>query len=155
MSDRDCEKCKHHTEKGCDSWDCKFEQRMTFVEERDKAFIDAVVNDKWDKVRKYSKKYGLPMPKKRNVMKAGVYKAVQYCTNIPENVKVLAMQKCLKIGFTPFIKPIESKREDDEKAAEFRERFQEAMFKENMFSINSRDFNDNFFDEAENEGENG
>lgn len=28
MSDRDCEKCKHHTEKGCDSWDCKFEQGM-------------------------------------------------------------------------------------------------------------------------------
>lgn len=29
MSERDCEKCKHHTEKGCDSWDCKFERRMT------------------------------------------------------------------------------------------------------------------------------
>lgn len=28
MSDRDCEKCKHHTEKGCDSWDCEFEQGM-------------------------------------------------------------------------------------------------------------------------------
>ena len=80
---------------------------MTFAEERDKAFIDAVVNDKWDKVRKYSKKYGVPVPKKRNVMKAGVYKAVQYCTNIPEDVKVLAMQKCLQLGFNPFIKPYE------------------------------------------------
>lgn len=29
MSDRDCENCKHHTKKGCDSWDCKFERRMT------------------------------------------------------------------------------------------------------------------------------
>lgn len=29
MSDRDCEKCKHHTEKGCDSWDCEFERRLT------------------------------------------------------------------------------------------------------------------------------
>lgn len=28
MSDRDCEKCRHHTEKGCDSWDCNFEQGM-------------------------------------------------------------------------------------------------------------------------------
>lgn len=22
---RDCENCKHHTENGCDSWDCQFE----------------------------------------------------------------------------------------------------------------------------------
>ena len=29
MSERDCENCKHHTEKGCDSWDCNFEQGMT------------------------------------------------------------------------------------------------------------------------------
>ena len=29
MNDRDCENCKHHTEKGCDSWDCEFEQGMT------------------------------------------------------------------------------------------------------------------------------
>ena len=28
MSDRDCKKCKHHTKKGCDSWDCNFERRM-------------------------------------------------------------------------------------------------------------------------------
>lgn len=86
---------------------------MTFAEERDKAFIDAVVNDNWDAVRKYSKKYGIPIPNKRNVMKAGVYKAVQYCTNIPEDVKVLAMQKCMKLGFTPLIKPYEPQERED------------------------------------------
>ena len=86
---------------------------MSFAEERDKAFIDAVVNDKWDKVRKYAKKYGMPVPKKRNVMKAGVYKAVQYCTNIPEDVKVLAMQKCLQLGFTPLIKPYEERSDKE------------------------------------------
>jgi hypothetical protein len=87
---------------------------MTFAEERDKAFIDAVVNDKWDKVRKYSKKYGVPIPKDRNVMKAGIYKAVQYCTNIPEDVKNLAFTKCLELGFSPLIKPIEEESEDKE-----------------------------------------
>ena len=80
---------------------------MTFAEERDKAFIKAVVEDDWSAVRKYSKKYNIPIPPKRDVMKAGIYKAVQYCTNIPDDVKVLAMQKCLKLGFTPFIKPKE------------------------------------------------
>lgn len=85
---------------------------MTFAEERDKAFIKAVVDDDWKAVRKYSKKYGVPVPKERNVMKAGIYKAVQYCTNIPEDVKVLAMQKCLQLGFSPFIKPIEAEKEE-------------------------------------------
>lgn len=78
---------------------------MTFAEERDKAFIKAVVDDDWKAVRKYAKKYGVPVPKKKNTMKAGIYKAVQYCTNIPVDVKVLAMQKCLKLGFSPLIKP--------------------------------------------------
>lgn len=79
---------------------------MTLAEERDKAFIKAVVDDDWKAVRNYSKKYDIPIPKSRKVMKAGVYKAVQYCTNIPEDVKVLAMKKCLQLGFNPLIKPI-------------------------------------------------
>ena len=86
---------------------------MTFAEERDKAFIDAVVNDNWDKVRKYSKKYGVPIPKERNVMKAGIYKAVQYCTSIPEDVKVMAMQKCLQLGFSPLIEPFEPQEKEE------------------------------------------
>ena len=85
---------------------------MTFSEERDKAFIKAVVDDDWKAVRKYSKKYGVPVPKERKIMKAGVYKAVQYCTAIPEDVKALAMKKCLQLGFNPFIKPIEGESED-------------------------------------------
>jgi len=88
---------------------------MNFAEERDKAFIKAVVCDDWKAVQKYSKKYGVPMPKKRNVMKAGVYKAVQYCTNIPEDVKVLAMQKCMELGFNPLIKPYEPQAESEDK----------------------------------------
>ena len=86
---------------------------MTFAEERDRAFIIAVVDDDWKAVRKYSKKYGVPMPKERNVMKAGIYKAVQYCTNIPEDVKMLAMQKCLQLGFSPLIKPYEERNDKE------------------------------------------
>lgn len=84
-----------------------------FSKERDKAFIKAVMEDDWEAVRKYSKKYGVPIPKDRNVMKAGIYKAVQYCTDIPEEVKNVAMVKCLELGFSPLIKPIgESEAED-------------------------------------------
>lgn len=82
-----------------------------FSKERDKAFIKAVMEDDWEAVRKYSKKYGVPIPKKIDVMKAGVYKAVQYCTEIPEEVKNVAMVKCLNLGFSPLIKPIEKESE--------------------------------------------
>lgn len=74
-----------------------------FAKERDEAFVEAVVNDNWDKVRKYSKKYGVPIPKNKAAMKAGVYKAVQYCTDIPEKIKLQAMQKCLEMGLNPYV----------------------------------------------------
>jgi hypothetical protein len=76
-----------------------------FTKERDKAFTDAVVNDNWDGVRAFTEKYRMSASSD-TVMKAGIYKAVQYCTNIPEDVKTLAMQKCLEMGFNPFIRPI-------------------------------------------------
>ena len=86
---------------------------MNFAKERDKAFVYAVVNDDWKGVRKYCKKYGTPIPQDEKVMKAGVYKAVQYCTKIPDDVKTLAMQKCLEIDFTPFIKPFEKAGDEE------------------------------------------
>lgn len=76
-----------------------------FTEERDKTLIEAVVNDNWDGVRAFMEKYGMSASSD-TVMKAGMYKAVQYCTNIPEDVKTLAMQKCLEMGFNPFIKGV-------------------------------------------------
>ena len=42
MNDRACENCKHHTEKGCSSWDCEFERRMTKEEihrEKEQAYM--------------------------------------------------------------------------------------------------------------------
>ena len=80
---------------------------MNYAEERDKAFIEFVKNDNLKPWAKVCKKYGIDRPKSWKAERAGIYKAVQYCTNIPEDVKVLAMQKCLKMGFNPLIKPIE------------------------------------------------
>lgn len=78
----------------------------SFTKERDKAFTDAVVNDNWDGVRAFTEKYRMSASSD-TVMKAGIYKAVQYCTNIPEDVKILAIEKCVAMGFSPFIRPIE------------------------------------------------
>ena len=78
-----------------------------FVKERDAAFIHFVETDDLRKVRAYCKKYGVQMPKSKKVAAAGVYKAVIATTSIPEDVKTMAMQKCLLLGFNPLIRPLD------------------------------------------------
>ena len=76
-----------------------------FVKERDSAFINFVQTGDTKQIIKYCKKYGVTVPKNRKVFAAGIYKAVQECTDIPDDVKTLAMKKCLDIGFNPFVTP--------------------------------------------------
>ena len=75
-----------------------------FVKERDAAFIDFVKTGKTDKVRKYCVKYGVKMPKDSKIFAAGIYKAVIATTSISEEIKELAAQKCLDLGFSPLIR---------------------------------------------------
>ena len=82
-----------------------------FVKDRDAAFTAFVLNDDWEPVKEYCSTYGVPMPDNPDVMAAGIYKAVQCITNMPDEVKVKAAMKCVKLGFTPFIKPIEPKED--------------------------------------------
>ena len=76
-----------------------------FLRCRREAFTKAVLEDDWDAVRSYCKKYWVPIPENEKVLKAGTYKAVQGCTDIPKKVKDLAAQKCLDLGFNPVIAP--------------------------------------------------
>lgn len=76
---------------------------FAFIHERDSAFIDFVETGSTVKVRKYCRKYGVPMPKDKKVFAAGIYKAVQQCTNIPQEIKDKAFTKCLELGFSPMI----------------------------------------------------
>lgn len=80
-----------------------------FVKDRNNAFAAFVLNDDWAPVIEYCHTYGVPMPDNPNVMAAGIYKAVQYVTDIPDDVKAKAAMKCVKLGFSPFMKPLDSK----------------------------------------------
>lgn len=84
-----------------------------FVRERDAAFIHFVKTDDLSKVKAYCKKLGVQMPRSKKVQMAGVYKAVVAITSIPEDIQTMAMQKCLKLGFNPFIKPYDLEGEQD------------------------------------------
>jgi len=74
-----------------------------FVKERDRVLTAAVMNDDWDGVREYAIRWGGEIPDDDDVMKAGVYKAVQECTTISQTVKNLAWKKCCALGFKPTI----------------------------------------------------
>lgn len=82
-----------------------------FREDRDKAFIAFVMNDDWNAVKEYCTNYGVRMPKDSNVMAAGIYKAVQEVKDIPDEIKVKAAMKCMRLGFSPFMRPFEMKEE--------------------------------------------
>lgn len=77
-----------------------------FVKDRNRAFTAFVMNDDWDAIKDYCINYGIQMPDNPDVMAAGIYKAVQEVTDIPDDVKVKAAIKCMKLGFTPFITPL-------------------------------------------------
>lgn len=79
------------------------------VKDRDAAFAAFVLYDDWGLVLEYCHTYGVSIPENPDVMAAGIYKAVQECTSIPDKVKVKAAIKCMKLGFTPFVTPFEPK----------------------------------------------
>ncbi len=78
-----------------------------FLKDRKEAFTKAVMDDNWDCVRVYCNRYDVPIPEDEKIMKAGIYKAVQVCTDIPKEVKDVAVMKCIELGFSPLMRPIE------------------------------------------------
>ena len=77
-----------------------------FAKSRDEAFTKFVMEDDWQAVVKHLRKYGQlgDLPNNQTVAKAGIYKAVQACANIPAEVKTVAARKCIMMGFSPTIR---------------------------------------------------
>ena len=72
-----------------------------FIKDRREAFIDCIENDSLDKVYAYMKKYGEYTPPDEKIMFAGIYKAAQEITDIPQEIKDKARAKCIALGFKP------------------------------------------------------
>ena len=81
--------------------DEQLKRLKTMAAERDEAFVDFVTTGSEEKLEAYLRKYKIPMPRKPEVKAAAVYKAVQECTMIPEEVKQEARRKCVALGFKP------------------------------------------------------
>lgn len=76
-----------------------------FVKSRDTAFTRFVLFDDWEALMDHLRRYGQDReaPKDRKVLAASIYKAVQECTNIAPEVKAAAKEKCLALGFKPYM----------------------------------------------------
>ena len=85
-----------------------------FSQMRDEAFIDFVKTGNLKKVLRFCRKYGVEIPKDETVLKVGVYKAVQCCTEIPTEIKDKAALLCLKMGYSPMMKPGDYDMEDED-----------------------------------------
>ena len=72
-----------------------------FLEDRKKTFEAAVLLDDWEGVKRYCKKYGVDIPKDETILKAAIYKGVQECTDIDDDIKLKAAAKCVALGFRP------------------------------------------------------
>lgn len=72
-----------------------------FVRERNRAFADFVMTGNWNKVRAYCAKYSIRMPLNDKTAAAGIYKAVQECSGISDDIKAIAREKCIALGFKP------------------------------------------------------
>lgn len=82
----------------------EYELFIKCVKERDKALENVVLHDDLSGLRKFCARWRIPMPEKENVQRVAVYKAVQECANISEEVKQLAREKCEALGFNPTMK---------------------------------------------------
>lgn len=74
---------------------------IQYAKDRDKAFEAFVKTDDFSHIEGLWSKYGMKPDIPRNVAMAGVYKAVQECSNISDDIKAMAREKCIALGFKP------------------------------------------------------
>lgn len=76
-----------------------------FVKSRDEMLVNFVETGSLTKAREHCEKYGVTMPGDEDVLRLGLLKAVQECTNISDEVKAKAAEKALRMGYSPFMFP--------------------------------------------------
>lgn len=72
-----------------------------FIEERDLAFTDVVLKGDFKRLWAYCDKYYINMPRNEELAKISVYKAIQECGGIADEVKEKARKECIEAGFNP------------------------------------------------------
>lgn len=76
-----------------------------FVKSRDEAYTRFTMYDDWGALKAHLRRYRQwqDRPRDKRVLAAAIYKGVQECTNIPDEVKDVAKEKCIALGFEPYM----------------------------------------------------
>lgn len=72
-----------------------------YARERDRVFTDFVRSGDIEPVRAFCTMHRMPFPDDDRAFRCAIFKAVQYCTDIPAAVKQLAAEKCRELGMDP------------------------------------------------------
>ena len=80
MSERNCNKCIHHTSGNCDSWDCKMQTVEDVKKEAVNEYAKSVVNELEKNASRYTKKYVTP-----------------YGNNGYKDIKAISVKKAIEI----------------------------------------------------------
>ena len=84
MTERNCNKCIHHTSGNCDSWDCKMQTVEDVKKEAVNEYVKMVVKELEENASRYTKKYNTPYGNNgyRDVKAISIHKAIEivkYC----------------------------------------------------------------------------
>ena len=79
MSERNCNKCIHHTRGMCDSWDCKMQTVEDAKKEAVDEYVKVVVNELEENSSRYTKKYNTPYGNNgyKDVKAISIHKAIE------------------------------------------------------------------------------
>lgn len=72
-----------------------------YVKERNAVFEKYVLNDDEEALKKHCRKWCMLYPEEEIVRKIAVYKAVQHIPAMSDEVKQIAREKCIALGFSP------------------------------------------------------
>ena len=74
-----------------------------YAKDRDAAFMAFVQDGDYKHIDAMTQKYNIMAIPHTDTGAAGVYKAVQHCVGIPTSVKNKAVERCIALGFVPWI----------------------------------------------------
>ena len=97
-TERNCDKCIHHTSGNCDSWDCKMQTVEDVKKEAVNEYVKSVVAELEENASRYTKKYLTPYGNNgyRDTKAISIHKAIEIVKQVGVSDDVCEWKKQIK-----------------------------------------------------------